>query len=231
MSSTNVANCIFCQSKSECFKKLGNDELGLVDQSKVEISFKKKEIIAKQGVFASHVMFVKQGLVKLYMEGDSGHNDVIVNFFPPGEVIGLSSVYGNSTFDFSVSAVEDSTLCLIEINVVRNLILTNGEFASQLIRRINETTLFTYRLLYDMTNRQMNGRIASALLHLAKEVFKAKRFKMTLSRKDLAEFTGMSTMSAIRVLNDLKSDGVISDIDGYIEILNIDTLEMISRTG
>jgi hypothetical protein len=41
----------------------------------------------------------------------------------------------------------------------------------------------------------------------------------------------MSTMSAIRVLNDLKSDGVISDTEGVIEILNLDALEMISRTG
>lgn len=54
---------------------------------------------------------------------------------------------------------------------------------------------------------------------------------MSLSRKDLADFTGMSTMSAIRVLNDFKDEKIILDKNGNFEILNIEALEQISKTG
>jgi CRP/FNR family transcriptional regulator len=225
------ANCLICKSKSDCFKKLTVNELKNADKGKVEIKFKKKEIIAKQGVFASHVMYIKEGLVKQYIEGSSGHKDVIINFFPAGQVIGLSSLFGKSTFDFSVAAVEDSTLCLIDINIIRDLISNNGDFSTMLIRKMNETTIYAYRQLYDLTNRQLNGRLAGALLYLAKTVFKQRKFTMSLSRKDLANFTGMSTMSAIRVLNDFKSEGIINDKNGIVEILNIEALEQISKTG
>lgn len=231
MSNNQSANCLNCVLKSECFSQLSIEELTNADKSKVEIHFKKKEIIAKQGAFASHVMYIKSGLVKLFLEGDSGHHDVIVNFFSAGEVIGLTSLFGKSTFEYSVAAIEDSVLCLIDINEVRKLTQKNAVFASLLIKKMNEGTVYAYHQLYDITNRQMNGRIAGALLHLARNVYKSRRFHLALTRKDLAEFTGMATMSAIRVLNDFKEEGIISDLNGIIEILNMDALEHIRHTG
>lgn len=231
MSIDTTPNCIFCQHKSECFKQLSESELEVANQAKVQLRFKKKEIIAKQGAFASHVMYIRDGLVKQYMEGKSGHQDVIINFFTSGQIIGLSSLFGKSTFDFSVAAVEDSTLCLIDINIIRRMIGDNGNFAALLIRKMSENTLYAYQQLYDLTNRQLNGRIAGALLYLAREVFRKKRFTMSLSRKDLAEFTGMSTMSAIRVLNDLRKEGIIDDRDGQMEIVNMDALEHLRYIG
>lgn len=231
MSIEESPNCLICQNKSECFKKLNDKELENTDKGKVEIRFKKKEIIAKQGAFASHVMYIKEGLVKQYIEGSGGHKDVIINFFPPGKIIGLASLFGKSTFDFSVAAVEESTLCLIDINIIRGLINNNGEFSTTLIKKMSESTIYAYRQLYDITNKQLNGRLAGALLYLAKEVFRSRKFTLSLSRKDLADFTGMSTMSAIRVLNDLRNEGIIEDKNGSLEILKIEALEQISKTG
>jgi len=227
----NGLSCLNCALKSDCFTRLTADELSKADKSKVEINFKKKEIIAKQGAFATHVMYIKSGLVKLYIEAEPGHKDVIINFFSAGEVIGLASLFGKSTFDFSISAIEDSTLCLIDINIVSSLTRSNPDFASLLIHKLNENTIYAYRQLYDITNRQMNGRIAGTLLHLAKNVYKKRKFELTLSRKDLAEFSGMSTMSVIRVMNDLKNDGIVSDKDGVIEIVNMEALEYMRHTG
>lgn len=229
--SEHTANCLNCLLRSECFNELSFEELTSANQSKVEIQFKKKEIIAKQGAFASHIMYIKSGLVKLFLEGENGHHDVIVNFFSEGEVIGLASLFGKSTFDYSVAAVEDSTLCLIDINEIRKLTQKNATFATLLIKKMNEGTVYAYHQLYDITNRQLNGRIAGALLHLAKNVYKSRKFNFSLTRKDLADFTGMATMSAIRVLNDLKSEGIIADKNGTLEILNIDALEHIRHTG
>ena len=54
---------------------------------------------------------------------------------------------------------------------------------------------------------------------------------MILSRNVLAKFTAMSTMSAVRTIKDLEKQGVITDINGIIEIKDFKTLEKISKFG
>ncbi len=223
--------CVECEVKSGCFKKLTTEQLLLANHSRVELEFRKKEIVAKQGAFATHLMFVKKGVVKLYMEGCPGNNDLIINIFPQGRILGISSIFGDSTFHYSISALENSTLCLIEINTVRELMKQNNDFALSLFRRLSRSTSHAYNHLFNLTNKQSNGRIASVFVYLAKEVYHSKKFKLSLTRKDLAEFTGMSTMNAVRVLNDQKKNNLIREEDGYLEILDFPTLEHISKIG
>jgi len=224
-------SCVNCQLKADCFKKLTKEELKMVNRSKVELNFRKKEMVAKQGAFATHLMFVKMGVLKLYIEGAPGNNDLIINIFPQGRILGISSIFGESTFQYSISALENSTLCLIEINSVRKLIEMNSEFAVSLFKRLSRSATHAYSQLFNLTNKQSNGRIASVFVYLAREVYRSKKFKMSLTRKDLAEFAGMSTMNAIRVLNDQKKNNLIREEDGYLEILDFPTLEHISKIG
>ena len=54
---------------------------------------------------------------------------------------------------------------------------------------------------------------------------------MTISRQDLADISGMSKESAIRILKEFKEEGILT-VDGNIfEILNIKQLKQISETG
>lgn len=224
-------NCLTCLNISSCFKVLDSDQLLATNQNRVTLKFKKGDVIAKQGTFATHLMFIKSGLVKLFREGDTGQNGLIINIFTSGNIIGLSSLYGDSTFNYTVAAIEDSTLCLIEINTIRKLIPTNGEFAVAVITKLSKNNLLAYDLLYNITHKQLNGRMATALLFLAKDVYHSIRFKLSLSRKDLAEFTGMSVMSVVRVIKEFKETGVINNDNGTIEILDIERLKRISEFG
>ncbi|MBN2757585.1 MAG: winged helix-turn-helix domain-containing protein, partial [Bacteroidales bacterium] len=85
--------------------------------------------------------------------------------------------------------------------------------------------------MFNLTHKQLSGRVASAFLYLSKQVFKSSKFEMIISRNELANFTAMSTMSAIRAINDLKHQKIISDDNGVIEILNFEALEKISKFG
>ncbi|MEA3444938.1 MAG: cyclic nucleotide-binding domain-containing protein, partial [Bacteroidota bacterium] len=71
-------NCLTCMNMSSCFKVLNDDQLSEISQNRVSLNFKKGDIIAKQGAYATHIMFIKSGLVKLYKEGDSGQNGLII---------------------------------------------------------------------------------------------------------------------------------------------------------
>jgi CRP/FNR family transcriptional regulator len=77
----------------------------------------------------------------------------------------------------------------------------------------------------------MHGRMADILLCLAQRIFKNDIFNLPLSRFELAELTGMSTESVIRVMKDFKEDGLIKFEGKDIELVNIEMLLKISEVG
>lgn len=222
--------CINCKSEDNCFGALSDNELQAIDKSKVAVTFKKGETIAKQGSFASGLIYIKQGMVKLYKEG-SNNNNLILNIFGANELVGISSIYGDNVFNYSIVAIEKSEIYLIELTILKELIHTNAKFATALLQRSNRNTLRAYKQMFNLTHKQLNGRMASALIFLSKEVYQNDKFKLTLSRKDLADFTGMSTMGAIRVLNSFKTDKIIKDKKGVLEILDLEALNVIAKVG
>ncbi len=222
--------CISCKSETNCFGALSDDELRLIDNSKVAVTFNKSETIAKQGSFASGLIYIKTGMVKLYKEGPD-NNNLIINIFGSDELVGISSLYGDTIFNYSIVAIEKSQIYLIELNVLKELIQTNAKFATALLKRSNRNTLRTYNQMYNLTHKQLNGRMASALIFLSKEIYLSNKFKLTLSRRDLADFTGMSTMGAIRVLNSFKTDKIIKYEKSVMEILDFDSLKIVAKVG
>ena len=77
----------------------------------------------------------------------------------------------------------------------------------------------------------MPGRIADVLLYLKDKVYESNPFQTTLSRQDLADMSGMSKESAIRILREFKDEGIIQVNGNEFEILNLEHLIKISQTG
>jgi len=223
--------CARCKTKSMCFEQLSLSELNQANDNRVQIQFKKGETISKQGSFVTHVMYLKSGFAKVYKETDLNHS-LILDIIPNGKLIGLTSLYNSDNIArFSVAALENAVVCSIDRTTIEKLVLKNSQFAQTVITSLNKESLQFYDKMASLTQKQMNGRVADALLYLSDHIFKSKRFKMILSRKDLADFTGMSMMSVVRTLKDLKSEHIIKDDKGYIEILDKKTLQQISLKG
>ncbi|MCK5029440.1 MAG: Crp/Fnr family transcriptional regulator [Bacteroidales bacterium] len=231
MNSFEPIGCTECKEKSLCFKQLNKDELKLTNENKVQIHFKKGEIISKQGSFVTHIMYLKNGYAKVYKETDINHN-LILDIIPPGKLIGLTSLFNTDNIArFSVAALDNTAVCSIDRNTIEKLIHQNSQFAKTVIASLNGESLQFYDKMASLTQKQMNGRVADALIYLSENIFKSKKFKMILSRKDLADFTGMSMMSVVRTLKDLKTEDIIENENGFIEIKNINTLKQISLRG
>lgn len=224
-------SCLFCTNKSACFKQLNNEELDLSNQHRVQLNFKRGETIFKQGSFANHVHFVKKGLVKVYMEIPGSEKNLVLNILPQGNLIGLPSVYGNKVYSYTATAVDDSVICVIEIETIRELIEKNGKFAAGIIKTMNHCSSHTFARFVSLTHKQLNGRLAEALIYLSEEIYKSTTFKLSLSRADLGELTGMSTMSVVKVIKDFKDNKIIKNKDGTIEITNMQLLKRISEIG
>ena len=222
--------CTVYNTKLSCFEELTEAQKELIDKNKVVVQYNKGEIICKQGSFASHIIFLTSGLAKVYLEGKP--KNLILKISPEGNLIGLPSIYdGNNVFLYSAATYTHSTVELIDINIFKQLIRENPKFAYRVINVLNENTVQIYGRFYCLTNKQLHGRVADILLCLSQRIFNMMEFDLPLSRGDLAELTGMSTESVIRVMKDLKDDGPIETTGKSVKILNYEMMSKISEFG
>ncbi len=225
----NLESCFVCQNKSKCFRQLSDKELEKSNSHKVKVEFKKGETIIKQGSFSNHVFFIKKGLVKLQIEIPTSIQNLGINVLPQGNIIGLPSIYDNGIYTYTATAIEDSTICMIENNIIHQLIENNGKFAAELIKAINTCSASVFNRFVSASKKQLRSRIADLLIYLASDVYKSNNFQLTLSSNDIAELTSMSKASAVKILKEFRNDNVISINRGYFEIINKDELEHISE--
>jgi CRP/FNR family transcriptional regulator len=223
-------SCVVRTPEGACFDLLTDDEKKLVDDNMVEVHYKKGEIICKQGSFASKIIYLSEGLVKVYLEGSP--KNLVLTITPKNNLVGLPSIFeGNNTFLYSVSPYVDSWAKLIDINVFKQLLKQNAAFASKIIDILNENTAQAYGRFFCLTRKQLHGRMADILMCLSERIFKSLEYELPLSRNDLAELTGMSTESVIRLVKEFKDDSIIEVSGKNIRIIDPGRLRKISAVG
>lgn len=210
----------------------------LLDKSEREILFEnsnifrfiKKDIIFRQSTRTSHIMIVFSGLVKIFKEGSS-HRQIILKLALPGNYIGLLSVLGDQVHQYSASAVEDSDICFIDINAFRNIIMGNGKFGLNMLHIISREGLYIFNRLVSQTQKQLPGRIADVLLYFSQDVYHSSKFKLPITRRELAELAGTTKESFIRTLSEFKNDKIIILNGSDVEIISHDIIHTLSEFG
>jgi len=230
MPTSAPGTCVSFVYEVSCFDLLTPEEKELVDSQSVLVNFKKGEMVCKQGSFASHIMYLEKGLVKVYLEGNP--KDLILNITPQGNLMGLQAIYeGNNTFLYSISTYTETAVRLIDIQVFKQLLKQNPLFGYRILNILNESTSQAYGRFFSLTQKQLHGRLADILLCLSRKIFKSTSFDLPLSRADLSDLTSMSTESVIRIMKDFKDDGIIDINNKSITLLDIPRLDRISAKG
>ncbi|SDB85458.1 Crp/Fnr family transcriptional regulator [Williamwhitmania taraxaci] len=219
-----------CDIKAPCFSTLTAGEVDLVKTSRTQVVFRKGENLIKQGAYASYILFVSSGLVKQYVEGDGNHN-FNIRLQKAGDFVGLSTIFNRATFNYSVQALRETVVYLIEKEVIANVMKQNGEFAFQIGGRSGMQENDLYDILQNLIYKQMHGKLADVLLYLSSEQFTDEELFPLLSRKDIADFAGISTESAVKLLKSFARDGIIALEEKNITILNRNLLLDISKRG
>jgi CRP/FNR family transcriptional regulator len=222
--------CAACQDRADIFGGLCLAELEQIDDKRIEVHFKAGELIFKQGTPNMHFLCLTQGKVKTYIEGYNNKN-LILGVVKPVEYILGPGIYADQMHHFSAMAIEDSVACLVDLVTFKNLIRNNADFAEDFLRKVSLQSITNYELFISLTQKQMPGRIADVLLYLKDKVYETNPFHTTLSRQDLADMSGMSKESAIRILREFKDEKIIQVNGNDFEILNADHLVKISQTG
>jgi len=221
--------CTGCECMSQPFKELSPEQLIDINRNRAEVTFKKGETIFKQGVLAGHLVYLKSGLVKLYRE--NGHEQMIVSIEGKGKLLGLQALFGKNVYPYTVQAYTETHVCLHDLGTIRTFLESNAGFSSMMMKQLSEESLFWYDRTACLTMKQLHGRFADLLLCLSLRIYKRKKFKVPISKKEMAAVTNMSQESLSRVIKDFVAEKLIDMKGSEISILNFDKIRHLSMVG
>ena len=222
--------CELCELKGLFFENLEGEQLDIVCSGKVEREYALGESIIKEGMQINDFTYLKSGLVKLF-HSDSSGKEQIITIAKPYDYVSLLSVFSNDHYNYSVSALEDSVTCSIKMADVRNIVSDNGMLALSLLKRMSKIADKIILDSLSIRTKHLRGRVAFLLLHFSQDIYFSPEFDLPLSRKEMAEYVGMTTENVIRTLSEFRRDGILKIYGKTIQIVNIDILKSISEFG
>jgi CRP/FNR family transcriptional regulator, polysaccharide utilization system transcription regulator len=227
---SRVYNCDICLFKFISCQYMEPAEFEKLRKASAQLRFKKGEAILKQGARATHLAFLQKGIVKFFYEDERGKN-LILTITKSPSLIGGANVFNESMNLFSIQAVEDCEVCMIDLAMLKEIAMENNRFLMKLLEMI--TGMFKDSILnfINLAHKQVNGRIADVILYLSGSVYRSQQFTLTLTRKELSEFAGCSTENVIHTLSRFHREGILNVKGKSIEITDYERLQKISKVG
>lgn len=193
------------------------------------VKYNRNETICKQGALANQVMHITGGFAKVYIEHKQ--KNIILRILREQEIIGLQNLFYSTCFSLSVSAITPCTIKFLSYDELQTKIAENVDVGIGIIQQLNSYSAVYFSRFISLTQKQLHGRMADAIIHLSEDVYQSDDFELHLTRKDIAEYTAMSTESAIRIIKEFHNDRII-ELDGKrMKIISKKLLHKLSDLG
>jgi CRP/FNR family transcriptional regulator len=206
------------------------EDLKSLTENKTQISYLQGENIFKQGAFSPYIIYVVEGLIKVYLQ--TGYDKQInIGLAQSGDFLAFSAVFGENIHTYSTQAIKDSKICMIEKESLKKILLNNPEFALEITTKNFRNERHLLGIIKNISYRQMRGKLAWSLLYLSQPKFLQEGIFKYLTRQEIADFASISAESAIKFLKEFEKGNLVRLKGREIEIIDRDKLEKISKTG
>ncbi|MEQ8904129.1 response regulator [Ekhidna sp.] len=182
-------------------------------------TFKRKEIIYREGDYGNFVYKILKGKVKTYHINKDG-KEFIHDLRKEGDFLGEQSIIQDTARTEFAEALDDTEMMLIPKDDFQELIFKNREVSGQFIKMLSNNLSQREKELMEMAYNTVRKRTADSLMKLY-ETYQGDQKSVTVdvSRADLAGMVGTATESVIRILSEFKKDKWIEINGSAISIL------------
>ena len=211
------------------FRHLNEMELRKISHNKITETHSRGSIIYREGTRMIGFFCIQKGTVKIYKTGFDG-KEQIIRFAKQGDLIGYRSVISNEPACSTSEVLEESTLCQIPKALLLSLVRSNGDFALELMKVSCRELGEANRYLTDIAQKTVKERLAEILLQLENEFGRdqEEHLHISLTREELSNIVGTATESIIRLLSEMRNEGLV-DLEGRkIKILDRPGLKYIA---
>jgi len=218
----------------ECFlfNHLSNEQLDqLVSFAKTK-SFANKEIIFHKSDNGKDMYIIVSGKVSLTSSSVEG-KELTFGILGQGDIFGEVSLFDNKERTATVTAIEITETLVLDQNNFTQLILQNPNIALKLLSAFATRLRHTDQYFEDTVFRQLPGRLAKKLLHLARDFGKntsdGTKISIKLSQNDIGKMSSASRESVNKQMRVWEEQGLIKFSKGFITINEQAELEAIAE--
>jgi CRP-like cAMP-binding protein len=214
------------------FRRLSRDDRATIARASTIQRFVKGDTIFEQGMPSEAFYTIAEGRVKIFRMLPTG-KDLILEVFGIGDPLGAVAAYDGRPFPASAVALEDTTCVVIPRAVFFQLLEQHPSLVRGLLLGLTARLVELTNRLEELSGGRIEPRIARLFLKLAREMGREERggtfIPLPLSRQELADLTGTTVETCIRIMSRWgKQDVVRTEKDGFV-ILERASLEAIGE--
>lgn len=227
MNTNKCEHCLIRELSS--LRALSREELLLLSKCKESYLVKKGETIFEEGHTLKGIYCIKNGVCKLVKMNAQGKN-VILKLTKGGELLGQDSIFSNETSHLSAIAIEDMSVCFIPKSDLLTFFEKNPRFSLEMTKELCSQLKNAEDYAINHTHKTVKERLAIALLEIKNIKGEDENgfLALQLSRDDIASYVGTATETCIRLLSDLKKEGIIELSGKKIKIINKNKLNKLA---
>jgi len=200
----------------------------IVDRGK---PLQKGHFLCMQGTKFESVFAIKSGSVKTYITNNAGEQQ-ITGFYFPGDLIGLNSIHTDH-YESTIQVLETTSICQIPFEQLDTLSAALPKLRRQILKTMSKEICNDQNMLQLLANKNANERLASFLIQLSERFkergFSESRFRLSMSRNDIANYLGLTVETVSRGLTKLHKNQHVIVENKEIEIKDFDYLYELSN--
>ena len=199
-----------------------------------ERQYQRDDYIFLEGEAPEALYIVKSGKVKVLRHSPDG-KDVVLRMTGPGQLLGSVAVFDGGGYPGTAQAIEDCTLLVIGRNDCLTLVTRYPVFALTVINDMGIRLRSSAEQIRSLAVERVEQRIARTLLKLGQtagaDTSEGRVIELPLTRQDVADMTGTTVETAIRVMSKFRRENLIFTRRGKVVLVDLDALQDIAELG
>lgn len=213
------------------FRRVGPDDRERLAAASQLRAYDRGARIFEEGDPSDFFFIVASGRVKVFKHRPAG-NDLILEIFGAGGPLGAVAAYEGRPYPASSEALEPTTCLLIPKAEFFALLEQHPSLVRGLLSSLSHRLVELTSRLTELTGGHVDSRFARLFLKLATQMGKQERggifIPLPLARQELADLTGTTIETCIRIMSRWGKEGVLStEKDGFV-VLDKPALESLA---
>ncbi|MCW5828826.1 MAG: Crp/Fnr family transcriptional regulator [Deltaproteobacteria bacterium] len=231
-------DCALCGTVGQSpFQDLQRPDLERLSERKIHNVYRRTQSLYYEGNRPTGVFCIKEGRVKCYRLGPGGQRQII-RIVGPGDLLGFSAVIRGGAHAETAEALENAVVCFIPKESFLSMFSDRRELVSRLLSKTLGDTQQMEDTVLSISTMNVRDRTLRLFRHLG------MRFGITdaqsegilwldvpLTRQEMAEMIGTSVETLIRMLAELKDEGLVTSQGRMIGISDMKRLSDLTSSA
>jgi CRP/FNR family transcriptional regulator, cyclic AMP receptor protein len=214
-------------------QNLSSSLWALLNESVTAKKVKRDSYLFKQGEEASFMYIIRSGKFQV-AKVDKDGKELTLRICKKDDIVGELILFkDNPTYFFTVKCLQDGEVGVIRREEFESKLGQNNEMALEFIRWMSDHFRRTQTKFRDLVLNGKKGAIYSILIRLANSYGKQTKdgilIDVPFSNKELANFCGVTRESVNRILQEMRSENLLSVEGKKIIIHDLEKLKIMNN--